>query len=221
MFIITADMVRLQRLTGMRPGEVCLIRPCDIDQSGDIWLYQPESHKTEHHGRDRVVPIGPKGQEILLRYLARDASMYCFRPIDSVAKRASQARKSKGTQQRRSVRPRRKHKGKPKRAFGEYYTTDSYGKSIKKGCDKAFPHPTLGYIVRSTFTDAEKRELREWQSEHHWAPNRLRHAAATEIRKHYGVEAAQVTLGHSSADVTQVYAERDITKGMEVARQIG
>ena len=82
---VVADMVRLQRLTAMRPGEVCIVRPCDIDRSGDTWTYRPESHKTEHHGRDRVVFIGPKAQEVLLRYLARDTSMYCFRPCDSEA----------------------------------------------------------------------------------------------------------------------------------------
>ena len=30
---LVADMVRLQRLTGCRPEEVCLIRPCDVDTS--------------------------------------------------------------------------------------------------------------------------------------------------------------------------------------------
>lgn len=33
---VVADMVRLQRLTGMRPAEVCLLRPCDLDRSGDV-----------------------------------------------------------------------------------------------------------------------------------------------------------------------------------------
>ena len=45
---IVADMIRLQRLTGCRPGEVCVVRPCDVDTSCDIWVYRPESHKTEH-----------------------------------------------------------------------------------------------------------------------------------------------------------------------------
>ncbi len=208
-------------LTGMRPGEVRILRPCDIDRSGDIWLYRPGSHKTEHHGRDRVVPIGPKAQDILRRYLARDSAMYCFRPIDSVAKRLAESRANRDAPQGRGTRPRIKRKGKPKRAPRECYSTDSYGKSIKKGCNKAFPHPKLGYKLRSSFTDEEKRELREWQSQHHWAPNQLRHTAATEVRSKFGLEEAQIILGHSTADVTQVYAERDIAKGMEVARQIG
>jgi integrase len=54
-----------------------------------------------------------------------------------------------------------------------------------------------------------------------WSPNQLRHTAATQIRREFGLEAAQVILGHSKADVTQVYAERDLAKGAEVARRIG
>ncbi len=65
---VVADMVRLQRLTGCRPAEVCMIRPCDVDTSGVVWSYRPESHKTEHKGRERVIFIGPKGQDILRPY---------------------------------------------------------------------------------------------------------------------------------------------------------
>ena len=118
-------------------------------------------------------------------------------------------------------RPGSSRKGKPKRTAGECYTTASYRRAIHRACDKAFPHPKLGYKLCSKFTDSEKKELREWQSEHHWSPNQLRHSAATEIRCKYGLEEAQVVLGHSSANVTEVYAERDIKKAKEVARQIG
>ncbi len=38
---VVADMVRFQRLTGARPGEVCQLRPCDVDWSGDVWEYRP------------------------------------------------------------------------------------------------------------------------------------------------------------------------------------
>lgn len=42
-------MIELQRTTGMRPGEVCIIRTGDIDHSRAVWVYRPETHKTEHH----------------------------------------------------------------------------------------------------------------------------------------------------------------------------
>ena len=55
----------------------------------------------------------------------------------------------------------------------------------------------------------------------HWHPNQLRHSLGTEVRQKFGLEAAQVVLGHSKADVTQVYAERDQRLAVEVARQVG
>ena len=36
---IVADMIRLQRLTGMRPAEVCCLTPAMIDRSGHVWVF--------------------------------------------------------------------------------------------------------------------------------------------------------------------------------------
>jgi hypothetical protein len=44
---------------------------------------------------------------------------------------------------------------------------------------------------------------------------------ATEVRARFGLEAAQVYLGHGSANVTQIYAERDRSLAEKVAREIG
>ncbi|MCC6156075.1 MAG: tyrosine-type recombinase/integrase [Candidatus Hydrogenedentes bacterium] len=54
-----------------------------------------------------------------------------------------------------------------------------------------------------------------------WNPNQLRHNAGTEIRKLYGLEAAQVILGHRRADVTQVYAEVNRAKAVALIGEIG
>jgi site-specific recombinase XerC len=70
-------------------------------------------------------------------------------------------------------------------------------------------------------TPDQLAELKKWRSEHRWSPNRLRHSAATKIRRQFGLEAAQCVLGHSNAAVTEVYAERDLQKAVEVARKIG
>jgi len=218
---VVAAMVRMQRLTGMRPAEVCIMRPCDVDRAGDIWLYRPGIHKMEHHGRDRIVMIGPRAQEVLLRYLVRDAEAYCFRPCDSEEKRLAERHANRQTPLSCGNRPGTNRIRKPKCKAGESYPTNSYRRAIYRACDKTYPHPKLGYIMRNTFSEAERNQLRAWQKKHRWAPNRLRHTAATEIRREFGLEAAQVILGHSAADVTQVYAERDLAKGVEVARRIG
>ncbi|MEO2048814.1 MAG: site-specific integrase [Pirellulales bacterium] len=219
--IIPADMVRFQRLTSCRPAEVCKLRPCDLNRSEDVWKYKPESHKTEHHGRDRTIFVGPKAQGVLLRYLARDAQTHCFRPCDSEAKRLAEQEANRKTPRSCGNVRGSNVKQKPKRKPGEKYTTDTYRQVIQRACDKAFPHPQLSKLKAREMTDQQKVELRQWQKEHHWCPNRLRHTAATEIRSKFGLEAAQIILGHSQANVTQVYAERDIAKGVEVAKRIG
>jgi len=192
---VVADMVRFQRLTGCWPAEACILRPCDLDRSGDIWTYKPESHKTEHHGRERIVFVGPKVQALLLRYLARDSQAYCFRPCDSEKKRRAAQHEARVTPQSCGNSIGTNRTRRPKRQAGGRYTTDSYRRAITRACEK--------HAIEK------------------WSPNRLRHTAATEVRREFGLEAAQVILGHSQANVTQVYAERDLAKGVEVARQIG
>src|SRR5204862_5691901 len=58
-------MVQVQLLTGMRPGEVCQLRPCDLDTTGPVWQFRPVQHKTAHRNKPRVVSIGPKAQALL------------------------------------------------------------------------------------------------------------------------------------------------------------
>lgn len=65
------DMVTLQRLSGMRPGELVVMRPEQVDRTGEIWAYTPMSHKTKHKGKHRVIYIGPKAQAILAPWLMK------------------------------------------------------------------------------------------------------------------------------------------------------
>lgn len=224
-----ADMIRFQRITGCRPQDVCNLRPCDMDNSGDVWLYRPDTHKTEHHGRERIIPIGPKGQDILQKYLLRNKESHCFQPIESERKRLAEQHAHRVTPLSYGNRPGTNRRRKPKRFAGVRYTADSYRRAIHRACDLAFPAPDplrrrederiADWHER--LTEKQKAELAQWQSNHRWSPNRLRHSAGTEIRKRYGLEAAQVILGHASADVTQVYAERDLQKAVDIMREVG
>lgn len=54
-----ATMVKLQRLTGCRPGEVCAMRTGDLDRTEEVWTYAPAHHKTAHRGKSRIIHIGP------------------------------------------------------------------------------------------------------------------------------------------------------------------
>ena len=89
-------MVQLQLLTAARPGEICKMRPCDIDTSGKIWFYCPAEHKTAHHGHDRKIYIGPKGQEVLRPFL--------LRPVESYSSRQPRRRRAGGSKCMRTAK---------------------------------------------------------------------------------------------------------------------
>jgi len=57
-------MVELQRLSGLRPGEVRLLTPADLDTSGELWVYRPDEHKMSHLGRDKAVPLPPSARAL-------------------------------------------------------------------------------------------------------------------------------------------------------------
>jgi len=192
---VVADLARFQRLTGCRPTEACMVRPGEIDRTNDVWEYRPTCHKTEHHDIERVIFIGPKAQAILSRHLLRSAGSYCFSPAESERRRRAAAHEKRVTPAGQGNSIGTNRKPKRTRPPKDHYTRHSYGKAIVRACKLAGVDP--------------------------WSPNQLRHAAATEIRGRFGLEAAQVSLGHSNANVTQVYAERDSKLAMDVARQVG
>ena len=84
--------VQLQRFTGMRPEEVVLMRGCDLVTSGQLWEFRPESHKTEHHGRDRIVILGPRAQQVVQEFLRADLSEYLFSPAEARLEQDEQRR---------------------------------------------------------------------------------------------------------------------------------
>jgi integrase len=187
-------MIQLQRLTGMRPGEVCRIRTIDVDASGKVWNYVPESHKTEHHGRSRVICIGPKAQEILRPWLRSDPTARLFSPREAMEERQAERRRNRKSPMTPSQRA-RSRKGEPRRSASDGYESLSYCRAIKYGCKLA------------AVPD--------------WHPNQLRHNAATSLRKKYGLDTARVILGHTSPAVTEVYAEIDREKALSVIESDG
>jgi len=192
---VVADMVRVQRLTGMRPGEVCRLTTGSIDASGAVWIARLVQHKTAHHGHARVVAIGPRAQAILRPYLRTDLDAPLFSPRESEAQRRARQHEERATPLSSGNVPGSNRKRKPKRAPGAAYITSSYGHAVHRACESAnLPH---------------------------WHPNQLRHSRATELRKLGGIEMAQVALGHARADVTQLYAERNLSLAVDAARATG
>lgn len=67
-------MVRLQALTGMRPGEVTIMRGCDLGTTGTVWTYTPSTQRTEDHGMERPIDLGPEAQDVIKPFLMADLS---------------------------------------------------------------------------------------------------------------------------------------------------
>lgn len=192
---VVADMVQVQRLTAMRPGELVRMRPADIDRSSEVWVYQPERHKNAYRGHQRSIALGPKCQAILLRYLARAADSCCFQPRDSEEKRLaanSELRQTPLSCGNRRGSNRRRH---PRTKPGAQYTVHSYRRAIHRAAKRA--------------------------GVEQWSPHRLRHTAATTIRSEFGLDAAKVILGHRGVKTSEIYAELDLNKAVQVAKQIG
>ncbi len=55
----------------------------------------------------------------------------------------------------------------------------------------------------------------------HWHLHQLRHNRGTEVRKKYGIEAAQMALGHARANVTEIYAEKNLEQARQIAKEMG
>ncbi|MBP3957173.1 site-specific integrase [Gemmata sp. G18] len=224
-------LIECQRLTGCRPGEACAIRRSEIDTTGPIWFYKPPQHKTAWRGNDRTIAIGPKAQELLQQFFTPDAADYLFSPARAVEELRAARGANRKTPRYPShmARNAAKRKARPKRAPAHRYTRGSYGVAIDRACDKAFPPaeplaPRPGEFTKAWWvrlTADERATVKAWQKAHRWHPNQLRHLFATEVRKGHGLEAAQVLLGHSRADVTQVYAERNEALAATVAAKIG
>jgi len=84
---VPRDLIRFVRLVGCRPGEACLIRPCDVDTAAPVWRWTLPKHKNAWRGHGRVVLVGPKAQAVLRPYLQRRPESYCFSPFESERER--------------------------------------------------------------------------------------------------------------------------------------
>jgi integrase len=196
-----ADMVCLQLETGMRPGELVTMRACDIDMVGPVWLYRPVQHKTLHHGHGRIVPIGPKGQAIICRYLIADVLAPLFSPARMMEERALARRAARKSKVQPSQKDRQKRK--PKKKPGASYTTLSYGRAIAVAIKR------------------HNRDKPEGERLAHWHPHQLRHLRALEIKRAAGLDVARAVLRHRSPVITEHYATLDIAKAAEIVAKIG
>ncbi len=191
-------MVQLQLLTGARPGEIASMRACDIDRRERTWLYRPVLHKNSWRGEDRVIPLGPAAREIVSRWMRPGLQEgFLFSPREAERLRHERARAQRRTPLYPShIRAQAKRsQARPRAKFGDRYEVDQYRQAIVRACVAAGVPP--------------------------WHPNQLRHNAATRLREHFGLEVAKVVLGHRLIETTQIYAEADRKRAIEIMEQVG
>ena len=82
--------------------------------------------------------------------------------------------------------------------------------AIARACDKADEWAKGGIVIG----DDERLIPR-------WHPHQLRHNAATTLRKDFGIEVSRIALGHTTADMTEQYAEVDREKIKQIMGQVG
>lgn len=154
---VLADLLRVCRLTGSRPGEVCLMTAQHIDMRGDVWIHSPPKHKNAWRGHSRDIVIGPRAQAILRRYIgnrAIDAPL--FSPRES--------------EQLRGRKPGRHHR--------DHYDDCQVCRAVTRACEKYGIQRWTPYQLRH----ARLEEVRdEFGLDHAQAVGGHKHARVTEV----------------------------------------
>jgi len=173
-----ADMVRVHRLCGARPDEMCGMAWELIEKRKRIWVYRPGNHKNKWRNKPRAIVLGPRAQAILAKYadvggVKVPGPCYIFSP--QLALVESYRRVIEGAKcHRRNV------KGSP-RMVGLKWNTNSYNKAVANAVEKV--------KAKTPAKDRDKFPC--------WHPNQLRHTCATEVRRRFGIDAASAVLGHT------------------------
>ncbi|QDV42938.1 site-specific tyrosine recombinase XerC [Stieleria neptunia] len=190
-------MVRIQAATGMRPSEVCVMRPIDIEKRPDgVWVYRPAKHKTAHRGKKKEVPLVGDAKRALKPFLNRPDEEFFFKPVEASEWHLQQRRENRKTPMNQGDRP-------------------GYSKSSRSGTRK--PREYQERYNKDSYRRAIERAAKQAQTDH-WHPYQLRHTAASVIREALGIEAAQAMLGHSRAAMTEHYAKQSLDRAIEAAK---
>jgi integrase len=191
---VVASMVRLQLLAGMRPGELCALRRRDVSLSPRESVSLPETDRTVSAiacGETVVWVAVPDSHKTLWRGKPR---AICFGPQSQAILRPFLER---GPDE---------FLFSPARKPGKRFTTQSYGKCVAAAIRRA--------NTGRARSDPPERMIPEW------APNQLRHRAATEVAESFDRATASAVLGNGLA-VIDVYVEQELKKAAAAAAKIG
>ncbi|MBL8737861.1 MAG: tyrosine-type recombinase/integrase [Planctomycetes bacterium] len=174
-----AAMIRLQVLTGMRPGEVCRLRWADIDKTpleGDrtgSWLYTVPAGKTSHHGHVTRYVLPPAAQRILNQFPAPPLA-YVFSPAAAMAERRARMRAARKT----PVQPSQLERdATARREYASCWGLNEYRHAVERACRKANVERFTPHELRHGFLT--------------WAANTLSLGAAAAAANHRNLTTTQ------------------------------
>lgn len=185
---VIKTMLRVHVATGMRPSELCSMRPCDIDQSGVEWVYRPPKHKNANKGKARAIPIVGDARFALEAYMDRDPQCYCFSPAESMAWYRAKMRA-----ERKGYGSYKKLVEQPAKEPRDHYDSGSYRQSIQRAAKTAKVPSWHPYQIR------------------HMTATMVRAAFDSP-------DFSQALLGHSNVSMTEHYAKVSENKAIEAAR---
>jgi len=198
---VVADMLRLIWHTGMRPNEVCSMRPFDIlRDDNDCWLYIPGreqspvgKHKTMRFEKIKVIPLTKQPQLILTPRITNfDSKEYIFSPKETVRELLAKKAQHRTTPMSCGNRPGTNQKEHPMIKPRNRYDHETLRRACQRACKKAG-------------VDA-------------FVPYDLRRSMATRARATLGKDAAKVLLGHASTSTTEIYLLEEVQEAMKVAK---
>ncbi len=213
-----ATMVRLQMSTGCRPGEMIVMRMAMIDRTDpEAWIYRPP-HKNSWRDQDRTIPLLSGDQELLRPFLRLDDKPL-FSPREAELARGRDAEKlgevytvhsyrrgiTRGVMGANAARVRRRllelladelsvgTREQIERLSTRRLITGTG--ELRRDIEKVVvPLTGKGEMLESTVDALRKLALMA-----PWAPNRVRHLAATKAAPLVGDDGVQLLLGHADA----------------------
>ena len=127
-----AAMIKVHRLTGARPGEICNLTVGAVDlKEGKILLTE---HKTKAHVGERTIELRPEAREIIAPYLiGKKPEDAVFSPRQVMAERYAIKRANRKTKISPSQAEQyRQSAEKPKSRVGEFYNPKSYYRMVER-----------------------------------------------------------------------------------------
>jgi integrase len=204
-------MLLLQRATGARPGEIFVMRPCDVHTRGrvriprtgamfdvdaeKVWIYIPDRHKGKSRWKPRALYFAAAEKELLRPYLDRAAEAYCFDPREAMASLRAEQKAARLRRGGGSGGSRKKLVAVPQREPAAMYNRAAYYHAIQRACD-------LAGVPR-------------------FSAYQIRHLVGEEVYCDHDLDAARDVLGHSDPRTTVRYAKMSAKRAAAVARQRG